>query len=280
MGGFTPIFFRKGDMSEKRLIISDFDGTLLDSNGDLPPGMAEYLNTKMDAGHRLTLATGRMLSAAVKPLDGLRLTLPLITLNGCYIGLPEVFHQALDNQLMCDLYEGVAALRASVVLMQRDKAYLKGEKYMPVQSLMNWVANIEFIDTLELTHCSDTTLVLINGQEDVIRNYHIEAEKVVKGRAGVFSYPSTRYPPMWYLEIRPKKANKGIAVQKLIEYLELDEQDVLIIGDYYNDLEMFDHAGLKAAPANAVDEIRQRADYVSPLTNDEGAVKDILERLL
>ncbi len=264
----------------KKLIISDLDGTLLDSDGNLSESQRDFINDLIEEGYYFSVATGRMFSAARKPLKGLDIRLPMVTLNGCYIAEPEILHTGLSNDLMCDLYEGVAGIKASVVLMQRDKAFLKGEEYMPTQSLHSWVANIKIVAELERGHCSDTTLVLINGDEKVILEFHEQAEKVSGDRADVFSFPSIRYPPMWYLEIRAKYTNKGTAVARLIEHIDIDESDVIILGDYYNDIEMFDHAGMKGAPSNAVDEIKEKADFVSDKSNDEEAVMDILKRLL
>ena len=267
-------------MSQIKLIVSDLDGSLLDSQGDLPKEVIQLINDIIDQGYLFTLATGRMYSSAIAPLDGLNLVLPIITLNGCYIAKPEISHQSIPNNIMEELFDLIASLEASVALIHKNNTYMKGEEYMPSDALRSWVSNIESIDTLQMSHCKETTLLLVNGHKDVISYFHKQSEKIIGEKADVFSYPSIRYPPNWFLEVRPKDTNKGTALKKLIDYLGIEDKSVLTIGDYYNDLEMFQHAGIKTAPFNAVDVIKEKADYISPKTNDEMAIIDIIGKFL
>jgi hydroxymethylpyrimidine pyrophosphatase-like HAD family hydrolase len=57
-------------------------------------------------------------------------------------------------------------------------------------------------------------------------------------------------------------------------------ESVLAIGDARNDFDMIQKAGWGCAPANAAEEIRAIARFVSPKTNEEDAVANILEHVV
>ena len=66
----------------------------------------------------------------------------------------------------------------------------------------------------------------------------------------------------------------------LREYYQLSQEEVLAVGDYLNDYELFDEAGLSIAVANATDDLKERADLITDRTNEEGAVAEVIDMLL
>lgn len=60
----------------------------------------------------------------------------------------------------------------------------------------------------------------------------------------------------------------------------LNADQVLFIGDDIPDLQLMKLAGLSACPADAVEEIKVLADYISPRKGGDACVRDILEKLL
>ena len=66
-----------------------------------------------------------------------------------------------------------------------------------------------------------------------------------------------------YLDISPLNVSKGTALEVLTQYLELNKENVLSVGDNINDIEMFRASGIGAAVNNAYDEVKQVASYVT-----------------
>jgi hypothetical protein len=83
-----------------------------------------------------------------------------------------------------------------------------------------------------------------------------------------------------YLEFYHLEANKGTALAALAAHYGIDRELTLAFGDNYNDSAMLKWAGCGVAVANAQDEVRELADWISPLTNDESAVADAIEKLV
>jgi 3-deoxy-D-manno-octulosonate 8-phosphate phosphatase (KDO 8-P phosphatase) len=69
-------------------------------------------------------------------------------------------------------------------------------------------------------------------------------------------------------------------LQKLVEDLGLSPQQVACIGDDLPDLPMLRYVGFAAAVANAVDEVKQHANYVTSHPGGKGAVREVIELIL
>ncbi len=79
------------------------------------------------------------------------------------------------------------------------------------------------------------------------------------------------------VDITPAGIDKGLGGRALAAALNLGPDQVLVIGDSHNDLPILEWAGRSAAPANAIEEVRGRVDYVAPEPFCAGVV-DILRR--
>ena len=74
-------------------------------------------------------------------------------------------------------------------------------------------------------------------------------------------------------EILPKNSGKGLAIKKLAELLETDK--TVAIGDFYNDISMFEEAKVGIAVSNACKEAIDCADYVT-VSNEESAIAKVI----
>lgn len=79
-------------------------------------------------------------------------------------------------------------------------------------------------------------------------------------------------------EILPKGASKGAALAKMADLLGIDPGKTVAVGDYNNDVSMLRQAKLGFAVANAVDEAKAAADYVT-VSNNEHAIAAIIDGL-
>lgn len=73
---------------------------------------------------------------------------------------------------------------------------------------------------------------------------------------------------------------KWQAVQYLARRLEVDCQDIIAVGNYNNDIEMIAGAGIGVAVANALDEVKEAADYITESSNNENPVGEIVDRFI
>ena len=70
------------------------------------------------------------------------------------------------------------------------------------------------------------------------------------------------------------------ALEKLLAELSLSLDQVCYIGDDINDLECMEHVGFAACPADAAEEIKEAAHYISSVNGGYGAVRECVVALL
>lgn len=79
----------------------------------------------------------------------------------------------------------------------------------------------------------------------------------------------------FFLEFLNPASNKGIGVAAIAEYLGIQPEEVICMGDAENDHHMLKYAGLGIAMANAMEETKKIADYITESNDDHGVAKAI-----
>jgi Cof subfamily protein (haloacid dehalogenase superfamily) len=83
----------------------------------------------------------------------------------------------------------------------------------------------------------------------------------------------------YFVEIVDKRSNKALALKFLSEHFNIDREDIIAIGDNYNDLDMIRYAGLGVAMGNAPDYLKNAANYVTHSNNSDG-VAHVLQKFI
>ncbi len=264
------------------LIVIDLDGTLIRSDLSVGERTISAIANAQKKGIRTTFATGRMVSASAKYAELLSVELPLIALNGAIVqrhndGAP-IFHRKIPQNIFKKFLPIIEKSTGAVTIVFGDEAFGWNIDDLTRERLSSWIVDIEEISPNEVG--SEPTIAMVAGDEKPVR---ATAEKIMALEIEdiqFFLFPSIRYYPMWYFEIRAAGVDKGLGVKALREKLGLARENVLVIGDYVNDLPMFAEAGISAAVGNAHQEVLDAADYVSPLSCDQDAVGEIIENIV
>ena len=77
----------------------------------------------------------------------------------------------------------------------------------------------------------------------------------------------------------PKGLSKGASLLEIAKYYGIDQADIIAFGDELNDETMIEVAGTGVAMGNAVEKIKEIADYIT-LSNDEDGIADYLEKFV
>ena len=83
----------------------------------------------------------------------------------------------------------------------------------------------------------------------------------------------------YHIEILNKASHKGNGVKRLAELYGIKKEEIICVGDSGNDRQMIEYAGLGIAMGNAVEEIKQIADYVTR-SNQEHGVAHVIEKFI
>lgn len=99
--------------------------------------------------------------------------------------------------------------------------------------------------------------------------------------SGSWSEPvKDRLNKLGITDVFERVSNKVTCLESYLKEKGLQKSEVLYMGDDMPDLEVLKLAGLGTCPANAVQDIKELATYISPLTGGQGCVRDVIEKVL
>lgn len=269
-----------------RLIALDLDETLLDSQKRLSPGNRRALEKCMEQGIEIVPCTGRIWAGIpefIREMPGIHYA---ITTNGAVIE-DLVNHQVLDERKL-SWQQAVEILEMGKNLHIMYDVYEGGQGYGEAR-FMECMADYGIPPLVQ--EMIRTTRLVVPDIIEKVKEIRLPAEKVnyffgdsekrayareaLNARGDVFV--SSSFP--YNLEINALGATKGEALLRLGKYLGLKREQLMGFGDGENDLTMIRMAGVGVAMANAVESLREAADYVTK-TNDEDGVAAAVERLI
>lgn len=260
-----------------RLVAMDLDDTLLRDDWTISPRVVKAIQRAQMQGVKMTIATGRMPISTRPYAKQLGLDVPVITYHGAMIQQAIsgdiLFRRPIPSALASEIVQdvGVRGNYAQIYLKDRVIA----------QTLNEWSAEYARIASVHIEE-ADLPGILAQEPEGVEKILVIGEESdldqlgpLLNQRYGKKVHITKSKPH--FLEILEGAVNKGVALAALAERLGIPRQDVMAIGDSFNDLEMIQYAGVGVAMGNARKEIKKQADIVT-LTNEEDGVAEAIER--
>jgi Cof subfamily protein (haloacid dehalogenase superfamily) len=268
-----------------RLIGIDIDGTLLDSVGRMPEANREAIHEAVAAGIHVALVTGRSYPFARPVAEALPSAVTLIVSNGA-------IERGMDGQTLARrlLNRDVALAVLEATRPYRDAAALIFDRDTERQVVFEtmdweqpnrkgyWSRNRALIDQsvpLEVALTEDPIQVMFNGPVADMRALAGSLEAV----AQEFAVSLTEYERRDFslIDITSPAATKGRALAWRAAELGLQRQEVMAVGDNFNDLEMLEFAGCPVVMANAVAPLRERGWHVTG-HQDEGGLAHAIRR--
>lgn len=255
-----------------RMIAIDLDGTLLTDQLTISPGTRTAIQKAIETGTIVTIATGRMFSSAKLIAQQLGIKAPLITYQGAMIkatGEDSLYERAVSPAISQKLIEIACNQNLHLQVYQDDILYGAAE----TDKLIAYAKAVEVPYTVEpdLTRLAQKgfTKLLFIDEPDVLALLQKELQLLFGASAYIEKSKKN------YLEVTHPEANKGSALLFLANQLGIDRSEIIGIGDNHNDAELLKAAGFGIAMGNAVQEVKDIADYVSFTNNDEGVLHAI-----
>ncbi|MDF2662731.1 MAG: Cof-type family hydrolase [Paenibacillus sp.] len=253
-----------------KLLALDIDGTILNERGQLTAATKNSIRAVSEIGVKVVLCTGRSFRQCSRLIDELALTDPIITHNGAAAIHPgtrailEAYTFAVGEMtpfiaLCRNLDIRFYASTAFDVLTERIGEH---ESELPGTSdnLVSYTDDVLKIDEPLLRFTLDDRLRVGGWQ-------HIETTRKKVIRAHV-------------MNVMHQEVNKGEALARLVRSFGIEREEVMAVGNLYNDLTMLEYAGLGVAMGNAPWQIKQRADAVTGSNREDGVHRAIRKYLL
>ena len=239
------------------LIVSDIDGTLTNSNQELSAENRKAIEYFKSEGGIFTIATGRLSDYFREKEFEKLINCPAIMLNGAAIydfKTDEFIYSKKFQDDFLEIYKEILAFK----------------KFNKIDfCFINKTRNSQDID---VGNCKDLCKIVtvVEDEQTALDLCEILEDKFSKTHE-VFRTWSTG------VEVLPKGATKGNCVEFLRKHLK-NIKTVAGIGDFENDISLLEKSDVSFAPQNAIEELKQKADYIVSHHNNN-AIKDVVDIL-
>jgi Cof subfamily protein (haloacid dehalogenase superfamily) len=260
-----------------RLLVADLDGTLRSRALGLTPGVLEAVARARARGVRVCVATGRMWPSAAPWVTRLSVDPPAILYNGGQVRDFTSGRVLWERRLPREVArEALALIRrepeARIHLYADDRVYVERPDPLTEAYAADDGVSVDLVPALEPLLARDPYKLLLIGPPAGMEALGATVRAAGLGVHAVQSEPQ-------YLEILPAGVSKGAALPVMLEAVGVDREDVIAVGDNWNDLEMIEAAGLGVAMGHAPAGVRARADHVCGTSEEEG-VRQVIEQFL
>ncbi len=250
-----------------KLIALDVDGTLINNEYQITEATRKTISDVHKQGAHIVLCTGRGPTSTLPLLELLNLEGTVITHNGA--ATVESVGSRLIHQFgfrMNDLRPFVEYCRERKIHFDVNTAfvhYLEHLTDVEREMYEKYLVNPRQIDD-------------VMSLEDEVVKISVFAEGEVLDQL-TLDWPRMGHPMFkiirsgeFFIDVMHHEANKGNALRSLANDWGINAQEILAIGNYYNDVEMLEFAGLGIAMDNSPEDMKRDADAVTSSNDEEG----------
>jgi HAD-superfamily hydrolase, subfamily IIB len=253
-------------LMNKKTIFFDVDGTLLTTRDGrpfcIPPSALEALDRLKRNGHQIAICSGRSEAFIHRFFPGLFTS--YVALNGSHVVYEgqTVRLRELSTERIAALTEHFDSFGCRYTFVGRDHAWarnvseqslarLDGEYGIPGYVMTNWKSEDVHAGMMDfLFHDEEDHRRCLPALDDtMVLNYH----------------PGNRAADLSF-----KGEDKAGGIRAFLEYAGIDKSDTIGFGDGYNDIAMMEAVGFGVAMGNAVEKVKQMANYVTGAVFEDG----------
>jgi len=266
----------------KTLYISDLDGTLLNRNAELSQHAKDTLGRMIAEGLSFSVATARTADTALKILEGVRWTTPLVLLNGAliYDSLNKQFVQinTISKDTVTAVLKVFRCLNVTGLMYSVSNAeravYYEAFCNKPVRDFIEerrvrYNKNFNCVDSFSDVTPRDIVYFTLLDTYDKVKPVS-DAISEIPGINRILQ-KDIYSADLWFMEIYSEEASKRNAVAYLRETCGFDR--IIGFGDGLNDLPMFAACDVSVATENANWQVKEAADFICGANTEDGAVK-------
>lgn len=262
------------ELSQIKMVVTDMDGTLLNSNHEVSNRFFEIFELLQAKGIHFVAASGRQYHSMADKLEKIKNEIIFISENGAFIkkGNKELSVTPLKQGIIEQLLDIVDSIDgAYAMLCGKYKSYFNRNSMAFLDQLKEYYSNYEVVKDFSMVTDEIVKIAVYHG---------ISAEE--------FIYPKTQHlnnqvkvkvSGQNWMDLNHIDAHKGNALQKVMDACNLSANEIMAFGDYNNDLEMLSLVKYSFAMENAHPDIKKVANFQTE-SNDANGVEKILEKLI
>ena len=261
-------------MKNVKMVVTDMDGTLLNSNHEVSERFFKIFKTLQQQNIRFVAASGRPYYSIVEKLQAIKTDITIIAENGGLVIENEnvLLANTLDSKLVLELYELVTKIDNTYpIFCTQKQAYILRASEDMVKIFSEYYSKYTIVDSFEEIKDEVIKIALyhkVNSEAHIlpfVKHLKPKLSVVVSGNH--------------WLDISKAINNKGNAITLLQNMYNIKPEETMAFGDYSNDLELLKCCKYSYAMENAHPEVKSVANYET-LSNDNFGVEVVLEQLI
>lgn len=263
-----------------KMIVLDLDDTLLRDDQSISPRTKEALLLAQQEGVKVVLASGRPtygMKWVAEELELARYGSYILSFNGskvinCETG-EELYSRTLSTESLHRLYD-ISKREDVGILTYMDDAIIVEEEneFADIEAKLTGLP-VKIVPSFKEAVDRPAVKALMLKDAERLAEVEKQLQEELDGELSAM-----RSKP-FFLELTEPGVTKGASLDRLINTMGITAEEVIAVGDSYNDLTMLEFAGLGVAMGNAPDDIKEVADYVAPSNMDDG-VAEVVEKFL
>lgn len=267
-------------MSKYKIVFIDIDGTLINEKQKVTPRTKKVISKLKEMGIYVVITSGRNSYQVRELSQSVNASSIIIASNGAEVYDYEkklTIHQAeIPIPTLQNIFDFCNTHNLKLYLNSQYQRYINLKDTIPypenilissLDEIKGKISQIVIQSTnynrmlvlKDYLHSLNPDLENTNSSVSLTNNIHIPNESLFR-------------------DFTPKFNTKSSGVAKVLEYLNLNPEEAISLGDSFNDLSMFELTGLSIAMGNAIEEIKEASDEIT-LTNDEDGVAVALEKI-
>lgn len=271
------------------LFVLDLDGTVLSNSatGEIHEETEREIKRATALGHKVCIITGRPWRSTKKIYDQLGLDTIVGNFNGAYVHNPKNYNFIPEIKYL-NLNEMLYILGDKKLRSEITNLAIEGPGWAKIQKRdenlekvfgFNEIPNLKAGIDLKKIPLKPTGVILDTKLTTNVAKLKSYLERKY-GDLGEFSAWSKGEGQSYVFDITSVGVNKSKVVSMLTRYYNIELDNVVSIGDGFNDLGMFEIATVSVAMKNSDQDLKRKATVVLKKTNKEGGVGYYIKKFL
>lgn len=259
----------------RKAIFFDIDGTLVNFQGRMPDSTRRALRQVQEDGHKIVICTGRSLCQIYPWLINMNFD-GIIAAAGAYVECDKkiIYTHHMDRDTLTTVLALFHRVNASYAAQTKDMVIVTADNK---KRLLDRFSSMGVNEDMAVQFWRSVQIGEYPvHRQDIEKFTFFDADITTSGiREALSDFcdvtgMSFENPTDTSGEIVCKGINKSLGIKKYIEYIGITKEDTVAFGDGPNDMDMIEYAQVGVAMGNAIDELKERADYVTAGIDEDG----------
>ena len=256
-----------------KLVVVDLDGTLLNNKHTISKRNYKVISELRKKGVSFVLASGRPYQSLEKYAKKLNLKMPIISTNGALIkdvNDPDILFKSVFSYNNAEKIFNYGMKNNFSILVYYTDEFLSSDKDTAIHHKKVEALNFKYSKNLRENKAPLKIVFKAETGEEI--NKLGEVNNIFASDFYITQ------PDKQYIAFMNKGISKGRGIDYIKKYYDIKREEIIAIGNNFNDISMFDNSGLSIAMGNSPKKVKNEADFIKK-SNEEDGVAVILKEI-